>query len=218
MRKLMFMSIAAFLTLLSGCDISSSDSVVRNVSVDFSGFYTNNGAPIISNNSGANITALNLRQTGDQLEAVDNNNLIFRGNIGNITNGEGNFTLRGSTTAGGTGTLSGILSGSGGTGTLRGTWTEPNAFGTAIGQASITLATGLTVDPSGTVTVANGGSQVFTASGGSGSFSWSISQGDLGTLSATTGASVTYSATAIGSQTITATDGSSSTSVTITQQ
>ena len=44
-----------------------------------------------------------------------------------------------------------------------------------------------------------GGSAVFTASGGSGSYRWALSNSSAGRLSATMGASVTYTATKVGS-------------------
>jgi len=49
----------------------------------------------------------------------------------------------------------------------------------------------LTVTPSST-TVGNGARQTFTASGGTGSYSWSLANPSYGRLSATTGSSVVY--------------------------
>ena len=125
-----------------GCEVGSSDSVTRTVSVDFTGFYdsteTNNDF-VSPANSGSRVTSLNLRQSGDQLEAIDNNGIVFNGTLSDSTLSSGtataNFELDGRTTAGQSVTISGSLSGSGTSGTMKGTWIEPDRYCYVVGDA-----------------------------------------------------------------------------------
>ena len=226
----------AALALSSGCDLDSSDDVVRNVGVDYTGQYSNGGAPIISRNTGENITSLNLRQNGSGLEAVDNHGIVFRGSISQVIDGEANFTLKGRTTAGAEGTISGILRANGTSGTISGTWVESTVFGdvTATGSIRGTIdaapgdggtnppdpgngITTLSLSPSGTVSIATGASQTFTATGGSGSYSWAIGNSGIGSVNRTSGTSVTYTASAAGTQTLSVNDGSTTRAASISQ-
>jgi len=122
---------------LLGCEIDSADSVVREVGINYSGFYVGDGGNLVSQQTGAKTTSLNLRQTGDQLEAVDNNGITFRGTIGTVVDDTASFVLDGATTAGQSVTIDGTLTASGTEGTMRGTWIEPVVIGTVSGQATI---------------------------------------------------------------------------------
>jgi hypothetical protein len=226
--------------LISACTIDSADEFYRDVSVNFSGFYTNpKSDKIVANNSGASITSLDLRQSGDSLEAVDNNGNIWRGNLGEVQNGTSSFELNGKTSSGTEATFSGNISSSDGgssgtvnnvTGTMQGTYIEPNRFSTFYATATIPGSSGgddggsgggsLSISPSTPQTITAASGQItFTASGGSGSYTWSRSSSTLGNLNSSSGSSVTYtrSATAVGTQTITLNDGSNTRTVDITQ-
>ncbi len=127
-----------------GCEIGSSDSAVRNMNVNFSGLYDAKDAttPFVSPaNSGALVTRLNLRQNGDQLEAIDNNDIVFRGTLNDPSGDSGSatagFMLEGHTTAGNSVTISGTLSGSGTTAEMKGTWIEPDRYCNLLGDANI---------------------------------------------------------------------------------
>ncbi len=224
---------------LAGCEQSNSPNVtVRNVGVDFSGFYDRDGAPLTSSQTGADITSLNLRQTGDRLEAIDNNGIVFKGTLGEVSlNDSGQassiFDLNGRTTANGDVTISGTISGSENQGTMSGTWIEPTLFGNFFAEGTIsTINTNdnnnggstngtdnVSISPTTSTLSINGETQTFTASGGSGSYSWSLST-DNGTLNTTSGSSVNYTRSSSGNNTITVRDSndtSDSESVTITQ-
>lgn len=129
------------LTTMVGCRINSSDSVSRNVEINVSGVYRSSNGSVVSQNSGASIRSLNLVQTGSRLQAVDNNGLVFRGDIGSVTQATGgnaaSFTLKGITTAGAEGIISGTISISGNNATMRGTWAEPSLFGNVEGTATV---------------------------------------------------------------------------------
>lgn len=228
-----------FLIGHSGCELSSASSATRNVGVDYSGVYTgqNANAQITDNQSGDPITFLNLRQSGDQLSAIEDHNLVFTGTVGdpnvNSGNAESTFSLQGKTTAGNavtiSGTLSGVNSGSSALGTMRGTWIEPNLYGNVYATAQISpivtnsptpTTNSIAISPTTANLTANGQTAPFSASGGSGSFNWSFSPA-AGTLSSTTGSSVTYTRTAAGTVTLTVADANNASftaSAVITQQ
>lgn len=211
-------ALAASVLLFSGCEVNSANVVNRNVGVDYTGIYTGtattNGT-IATQNSGAPITQFNLSQTGDILEAVDNNGAIWKGSIGNspdATSPQASFTMKGKTTVGANVTISGALNKTAATATtatMSGTWIEPNFFATisAAGSVSITATNtssggAITVSPAST-TVAIGQSAGFTASGASGTITWSVSGN--GSLSTTTGTTTTFTRTSAGSASLTAT-------------
>lgn len=216
------------LALNFGCDVQSGDDVVRNTQINIAGYYTNpDGGKMVSNNSGASVTALNILQSGNQIEAVDNNGQIFRGRIGSDTSTEATLVLEGSTTSGQPVTLTGKVTGSGNSGVLSGTWIEPTLYGSVYGKATIAsistnkndgATTRLAISPSGSITLAVNDNRAFTASGGSKTYTWAISNTQIGFLSASTGATVTYTARMVGQQTVTVSDGSSSASTTVAQQ
>ncbi|MFH0909669.1 MAG: hypothetical protein V1929_12995 [bacterium] len=230
-------AVVAALALVVGCELSNSpNNTVRNVAVDFSGFYDNDGAPLSSSQSGDPVTSFNLRQTGDRLEAVDNNGIIFKGTLGEVSGESGSassiFELNGRTTANGDVTISGTISGSDNQGTMSGTWIEPDRFGNFYAQGTISTIntnsnggggtnnnSAVSINPSSATLTVNGETDSFTASGGSGSYAWQISNSN-GTLNNTSGGSVTYTRTSSGNNTITVRDSNDSgktASATITQ-
>ena len=182
----------ASLGLYTGCSVDSADSFYRDVSVNFSGYYTNpNGGSIVAQNSGSSIESLDLRQTGDSLQAVDNNSIVWKGTLGEVENGASTFELNGTTTRGIEATLSGTLTSSDGgtaasgttanvTGTMKGTYIEPNRYSTVYATASIPGSD--TEDDSGTET--NASTNVVSAIS---------TTPELTTLSRTTNGTVTLS-------------------------
>ncbi len=131
-----------------GCETDSADTFIRDVAVNYSGFYAacNENTAIVQQNSGNRIRTLDLRQNGDRLEAVDNNGLIWRGELGEPQGGRSSFELRGRTSTGIEGVFSGTLSSSDGgvtntsgsaRGTMTGTYIEPDRFSTFCGSATI---------------------------------------------------------------------------------
>jgi hypothetical protein len=123
------------------CSVDSADNVIRSVTANVAGVYRNsdanqNGGAFVSQQSGAPVTSLNLRQNGDQLEGVDNNNIVFRGTIGNVSGTSASFNLEGNTTAGNRALISGNIEIGGGQGTMRATWVEDALFGTVYGVAN----------------------------------------------------------------------------------
>lgn len=220
-------SMLSSLVFLAGCNVSNGDEVVRNVDTDYSGFYTNPNGNVVGTVSGASISSLDLIQTGDRLQAVDNNGQIFRGSISRSNEGSATFSMEGTTTSGIKGIIAGSLTGSGTSGTMRGNYVEDNLFSTVFGTASIpganTNSTGnatttLTISPSGNITLASGGTRTFTASGGSGTYSWVVSNSTVGRVNPTTGATTTYTALTAGTQTVTVSNNGATASTTITQQ
>ncbi len=124
-------------TLYMGCKIGSSDSVSRHVGINVAGLYSSNRGHIVSRNTGAAITQLNLIQDGDRLQAIDNNGMIFKGTIGNASIDAASFTLKGLTTAGAEGIISGSITVSGEIANMGGTWAEPTLFGDVIATAFV---------------------------------------------------------------------------------
>lgn len=135
---------AGLLTLLiiqSGCTIDSADSVIRSVGLNVSGLY--NGSPLVQRNTGASIQSMNVIQDGDSLQGVDNNGVPFKGTIGAVQRGDSGgsssatFQLKGTTTAGAEGIISGTITVTGTEAIMRGTWAEPALFSTVAGTASV---------------------------------------------------------------------------------
>lgn len=214
------LGIAALLVV--GCELKSADSTIREVGVDFSGYYdsTATNADFVSPaNSGGRVTSFNLRQTGDQLEAIDNHQYVFRGTIGEAQSDGGtataSFTLEGETTAGQSVTIAGTLAGQGGSATIKGTWIEPDRYCYLNGDASINpiptnTGSDVTISASTSTITSNNATATLTANGGSGSYTaWSVSDGGKGSVSPTSGKTVTYTRLAAGNVTVTVTDSAS---------
>ncbi len=225
--------------LLPGCDIDSAESGSRNVNLNVQGFYHavagKNNDKLVSQNTGQPIVSIDLRQSGDQLEGIDNNGNIFKGTIGQVDGLVGTINLEGMTTAGENGTISGTISVSqndtSADATMQGTWVEPNLFGTVYAQATVPLTptnappttnqpTSVSISPTSVILATNGETRVFNAYGGGGSYIWNLSANSRGSLSATTGDEVIYPRTASDNNTLTVQDEddvSNSASVTVTQ-
>jgi hypothetical protein len=225
-----FVLLATASVVLIGCEAGSADSVTRNLDVDFSGFYVGNSGPLVSKNSGNPVTQLNLRQNGDQLEAIDNNNLVFRGTIGSFDGTTGSFEMTGKTTAGQPVTMDGTLTGEGTTGTMKGTWVEPSFYATISGTATINpvptnappntnTVTALSVDPSSATLNTDGDTKTFTASGGTGTgYHWTLGDVNKGVVNTANGATVQYQRVHAGTNTLTVTDSASSSATAIIKQ
>ena len=125
------------LATIVGCNVDSANNLIRQVSVNIAGIYRSpNGGRIVENNSGAQITKLDVRQAGDQLEVIDNNNQIFRGTLSD--NGQNfSFNLEGRTTAGNEVIMSGAFSISDGSSTMSGTWIEETLYSSFLATAAI---------------------------------------------------------------------------------
>lgn len=154
-RLLARVSALLCLGFVAGCSIDSADEFYRDVPVSFAGYYAGNiNGKLVDKNSGASITGLDLRQTGDSLEGVDNNGNIWRGTIGDVSQGDSSisasFTLEGQTSSGAEGTFAGNFSTdatsstdtngtttttSSGKGQMQGTYVEPTLFSTFSGVA-----------------------------------------------------------------------------------
>ena len=218
--------VAATLALLVGCELSNSpNDTVRNVSVDFTGFYDNDGAPLTTSQTGADITEMNLIQTGDRLEAVDNNGIIFKGTLGEVTVDSGGqassiINLSGRTTANGDVTISGTIIGQQNQGVIHGTWIEPTLFGQFLAKGTISTintnsgggtdtngTSDVSIDPASATLTNPLDTESFTASGGSGSYEWQLANSS-GSLNNNTGRSVIYTRTGSGNNTISVRDSS----------
>lgn len=205
---------------LCSCEVGSSDSVTRNVGLDVSGFYQHPNHPaqkLVAENTGLAVTSLSLNQTGDQLEARDNNGSSFSGTIGEASDSSASFTLEGQTTAGQSATISGTITVDGGNATMRGTWIEPSLYSTVYGVGTVPTNASpveeFRVEPS-SATISTNSSIDLTIIGGQpgGDVSWS--NHSIGSLTEISDNVVRYTAFGMpGTNTITATaaDGRTST-------
>ena len=130
----------SMIMVLVACDVESADTVIRTVNVNVSGVYRNtesnqNFGRFVSQNSGAEVKQLDLRQDGDQLEAIDNNNIVFKGEVSDAVENNASFYLEGKTTVGNAVLISGSIEIGSGEGTMRGTWIEDAFFSTVYGTA-----------------------------------------------------------------------------------
>ena len=131
----------ALVSVVAGCRIGSADSVGRNVGITVAGLYRGQfEGRLVSRHTGSAIRSLNVVQDGSQLQAIDNNGMVFRGDIGAVAPGDAgarsaSFTLRGRTTAGAEGVISGTFKVEGSNVRMVGTWAEPNTFGNVNGLA-----------------------------------------------------------------------------------
>ncbi|HMO52156.1 MAG TPA: hypothetical protein PKE26_12485 [Kiritimatiellia bacterium] len=126
---------------LSGCEVDSASGVTRQVDFNVDGVYREpSGGPIVAHQSGAPIRVLTVRQNGDQLEAFDNHNVVWRGRVAD-RGLDLSFSLKGTTTAGRSATFAGRFILEGGTSTMEGTWVEDDRFSTFFAQASVVVRT-----------------------------------------------------------------------------
>jgi len=166
--------------------------------------------------SGATVTSMNLRQTGDRLEGIDNNGHVFRGRLFSVEANTASFTLEGQTTQGVTGTISGTLDLSSGA-RMTGTWIEPNLFGDVRGRGDVRdSGTALRITPASATLTVNNETVTFTASGGGGPYSWAVGSTSLGTV-AGSGSTVIYTRRATGNNTIRVTSAGETVTATINQ-
>ncbi len=126
--------------VMLGCSIDSANDVTRTVDANVAGLYRYDATVcsegrFVTRNSGSTVSSLNVMQAGDQLEAIDNNGIIFRGTIGNVNDSSASFNLDGVTTAGNDVLITGTINISGNQGVMRGTWVEDAFFGTVCGTA-----------------------------------------------------------------------------------
>ena len=205
---------------MSGCKTDSPESIVREVNLFIGGFYRHPTGDnfMVPRTSGQPISSMNLIQSGDQLNAFDNHGFLYQGTIGRVLDGsQASITLQGQSTAGNNATISGIVVVSGNTATMEGTWLEDALASPVFAQALVPTNApaqspnngDVGVSPVSTTLDAGGGTQTFSASGGSGDFTWSLLESGLGTIMSVSGSrneSATYSALAVGTQTITARD------------
>ncbi|MCB1069379.1 MAG: hypothetical protein H7A43_07105 [Verrucomicrobia bacterium] len=137
MKKYLVLSVAACLCLAAGCEVDSPNDVSRSVRINVAGVYRGtDGNNLVSQTSGRAVTSLDLRQSGDSLEAVDNNGIVFRGTIGSVQDSAASFNIEGASSTGNKALISGTISVSGNNGTMQGTWIEDNLFGTVSGTSS----------------------------------------------------------------------------------
>lgn len=214
--------------VLAGCDVDSTDSTTAVMSdnegniYNYSGLYmsitntsgsTNGYGTLVfpaGRQSGTALIWMRLLQYGSALEAYDNAGLAWSGNV-SAQNGEtASFSLQGRTTAGNSVEIFGTLDYAAQLSTMDATWIEPGFAGSIFAQATVSpVATNspvVTNTPTGNVSVSptsktlstNGQFQVFTASGGDGSYTWSY-VGTGGSLASATGTTNTFTRTAIGS-------------------
>lgn len=166
---LLALALFASAAVYMGCEVDSANTFSRDVSVDFSGNYIgcDDGA-IVYGISGSAINSLNLRQSGDSLEAVDSNGGIWRGSLGEVQNNQSSFDLKGTTTEGVEAWFSGTISASGSEGKMSGTFIQADRYRPFCGVASgITIpSTNTSTNGSGTATNTNSTVSIDLPTGG----------------------------------------------------
>lgn len=220
--------------LLAGCDVDSVDSTTSVLAdnsgtiYNFAGLYmhraydsasTNGPPPLVYPNgvgnrpSGKLITSLRLLQYGSVLEAYDSASQTWSGSISSLQGGTATFSLRGRTTTGLSVEIAGTMVYADQQSTMDASWIEPAYYGTLSAKATVppsatnSPVTGLSINPKSVTLNSGDFTEVFTASGGSGSYTWEVSSLTLGSVSPATGSSVTYTSTKVpGSNIITLRD------------
>jgi hypothetical protein len=141
------MCLPVALISLTGCEVGSASDVVRSVNLNVSGVYSNpNGGSLVERNSGDAIIRLNVRQNGDQIEAVDNNNQVFRGSVTEAGEGKLTLNLEGRTTSGKEAIFSGTFTVTGTTSIMTGTFIEEEGFSSFFGQATVAGTTNVSTN------------------------------------------------------------------------
>jgi len=205
---------ASALIFATGCEIDSSESASRNVGLDVTGYYSGSlSGRLVQQNTGAPIIGIDLRQNGDRLEGYDNNGIIFKGTIGSVTGQRASFTPEPPAVV----RPSSNINISGTSGTMSGTWFEEALSSRVAGTASVSEPiAGLSISPASATLNSNGDTQTFNASGGDGTYTWSVSNSSAGSVSGS-GASVTYTRNAAGSNTVRVSSGGDTASASISQ-
>ncbi len=242
--KPLFRALAAALALpllalcLAACDVGSVDSTSAVVSdtkgniYNYSGMYmsasntsgsTSGYAALVvpaGRQSGTILTWIRLLQYGSVLEAYDNANQTWYGNV-SAQNGEtASFTLSGKTTAGNSVEIVGTLTYISQQSTMDAAWIEPSFSGNIFAQATVspvvtnTPPAKFTLSPSAANFDTNDITETFTASGGTAPYTWSLLSSSLGSLSSSSGSSVTYTSAHIAGNNVITVKDSSSNSVT----
>ncbi|MDD2240423.1 MAG: hypothetical protein PHO14_04540 [Kiritimatiellae bacterium] len=226
---------------LGACDIGSTDSTSAVVSndggsiYDFSGLYasvsnsteTNNGANTLvypsNRQSGKMLTWLRLLQYGSVLEGYDNAGMNWEGSISSLSGSTAQFNLQGRTTTGAAVEITGALRYADQSSTMDATWIEPGFAGSIFARATVSPAItntpvgDVTIDPQSATLSSTTDPITFTATGGSGNYSWTHNS-SCGKLSATTGSQIQYEFVSTGNDTLTVSSGGKTASATITCQ
>jgi hypothetical protein len=226
-------ALAAAVIAINGCTADSVEGGARQVGLIVEGFYAHPDAfsRMVQRTSGADVTSLNLRQSGDQLEAFDNNGVFFTGTIGRVSDTNlATFTISGQSTVGQPATIAGTIAVEGSDATMRGSWIEPTLVSEVFAMATVPTNAPPPVPETNDVVRLNqtqvtingaGGATTFTASGGTGNFTWRVSNSSLGNFTALSGArnsSATYTASGVGNNTVTVTDAAGESATAIVQQ
>ena len=229
------LALAAAALFLAACDVDSVDSVTATPSdndgtiYNFSGLYahstTNGLAPLVfptNRQSGAKLTWLRLIQYGSVLEAYDNAGLSWSGSISGLQTGTATFSLQGRTTAGQPVDITGTMVYADQRSTMDAAWIEPSFSGTIYAQAIVApsatnTTAAVSIDPTSAILTSTVSTKVFSATGGNGTYTWSHT-GTCGTLSATSGSSITYTRVTSGNDILTIASGGDTASATIVCQ
>lgn len=129
---------AILCVMLSGCEVGSPDTVSPITGNNYSGYYVNpSGGTMVAGNSGGSVTSITLNQSGDRLQAVDNNGILFKGTVSDgSSNQPASFILNGSTTTGVKVIINGTLQGGNSSTLMTGLWIEPAVILAISGKSS----------------------------------------------------------------------------------
>lgn len=223
-----------------GCDVDSTDSTTSTVSdndgnvYSYAGLYMNTeegstngyGALVFPANrqSGVKLVWLRLLQYGSVLEGYDNAGMTWAGSLTAQNGAVASFGLQGRTTAGVSVDIAGTLSYADQQSTLDASWIEPGFAGSIFGTATVspvatnspivTNSTKVTVSPSAATLNTTKSNQLFTATGGNGSYTWTHNTSH-GTFSPTSGPTTLYTRVSVGTDSLTATSAGESDTATI---
>lgn len=224
-----------------GCDVDSTDSTTSVISdnegniYSYAGLYMNTeegstngyGALVFpaGKQSGVKLIWLRLLQYGSVLEGYDNAGMTWAGSLTAQNGGVASFGLKGRTTAGVSVDVAGTLSYASQESTMDASWIEPGFAGSIFGKATVSpaatntpISNNVRISPTNaTLNSTTVTQMVFNATGGNGTYSWSHNS-SVGTLSATTGSSITYRYASAGNDTLTVTSDGKSASARITCQ
>jgi hypothetical protein len=215
----------------SGCSVDStntSGTVSNNAGTvyDFSALYrpTESAEFLVfpsEEQSGTKLTWMRIIQNGSGLQGYDNAGKNWSGSISSVEDTVAHFQLDGATTAGNSVTIAGTMTYVSQQSTISASWLESTGFsgnffatGTVSSPATNTPTSSLALSPD-SATLALGGSCLFTATGGNGTYTWSHT-GTCGTLSSTTGSSIRYTYASEGTDVLTVRSGDASATASIT--